>query len=221
MRQIQDAAWLRVAEQILTRLDYFDDVFSTFNYLAASAESTLVSVTFDTKNIPLLALIDVFHKAGVVEIQDNQLVFESEAARFFCNGGWIEMHVFDVVRQCRKIESQFQDIAFNLNVFRDGHGSKVRNEIDVAFLFNNRLFVIECKTMRFNGSSGKRSGSHSLYKLDTLRQVLGGTNAQSMLVSLNNLSRSDTRRANDLNISVCAGNQLLHLKDALLKMIRS
>lgn len=220
MRQIRKRAWLSVAGQILTRLDFFADAISSFNYLAASAESTLTSVTFNQRDKALRTLIDIFGTAGVVRVEKGRLVFDSEAERFFCNGGWIEMHVFDVVRQCRKIEPQIQDVAFSLNVFRDDHAGKVRNEIDVAFLFNNRLFVIECKTMTFKGSSGKRSGSHSLYKLDTLRQVLGGINAESMLVSLKALSVSDKRRALDLGISVCAGDQLLHLKDALLRMVR-
>ena len=220
LRQIQKRAWLSVAESILTQLDFFGDAISTFNYLASTAESSLTSVAYNPSDKALGALIDIFCAAGVVQVNQDRLVFESEAERFFCNGGWIEMHVFDVVRQCRKIDPQIQDVAYSVNVFRDEHGGKVRNEIDVAFLFNNRLFVIECKTMTFKGSSGKRSGSHSLYKLDTVRQVLGGIHAESMLVSLKPLSASDKRRARDLQISVCAGDQLLHLKDALLRMIR-
>ena len=168
----------------------------------------------------LKALIELFEQSGLLTVQERCLHFRDEPSRFLANGGWIECHVFDVVRQCKKNIPEIQDIAFGVKVSRVIDGKEVPNEIDVAFLCNNRLHIIECKTQLFKSGKRKQSGANTLYKLDTLAPLLGGLHARAMLVSFMDLPEYDVRRAHDLDIAVCAGRQLLHLKDHILQFIR-
>lgn len=159
-----------------------------------------------------MKLIERFETEGLLAWQDEGLRFPDEDARFYVNGGWLEDHVYSVLfglrtRMHHKGRS-IQDFGRNLEVSRRvGVGKElVRNELDVAFLADNRLYIIECKTQRFDrspGSSGK--GATALYKLDTLKDLLGGLQARAMLVSYRDLCSVDQQRAKDLNIRICSG----------------
>ncbi|MGH8499507.1 MAG: Card1-like endonuclease domain-containing protein, partial [Methylococcales bacterium] len=58
-----------------------------------------------------------------------------------------------------------QDIGRGLEPVRSRGKSDAANELDVVFLAENRLYVIECKTGNFNESE---KGDSALYKLNTL-----------------------------------------------------
>ena len=87
-----------------------------------------------------------------------------------------------------------------------------KNEIDVAILHNNRLFLIECKTRRFRGNQG--AGSKALYRMDSLK-IMGGITAQAMLASYRRLTTSHHRRAEDLKIDLIVGDELLNIEQRL------
>jgi hypothetical protein len=80
----------------------------------------------------------------------------------------------------------------------------------VAFLRNNRLHIIECKTANFTGGGGK-DATGALYKLGSLRDLMGGLQARAMLVSYRDFPDFDLNRAKDLGVHVCAGKKLLQL----------
>lgn len=221
IRHVANAKQLTLATDILTNIEQYASVLPTLNYLANTAQGSLVSSPLQNTHKDLLALIDAFEQAGQLSLKNNCLHFNDEATRFFVNGGWIELYVFDVIRQCRKQFAQIQDVAYSVNVYRDANGHEIPNEIDVAFLYNNRLHIVECKTMVFKSSKRRVSGANTLYKLDSLSDVLGGLHAKAMLVSFMKLPKHDWQRAKDLNIDVCAAEQLLHLKDYILDFINS
>lgn len=103
-------------------------------------------------------------------------------------------------------------LARNVEIAREGErGGAVRNELDVACLAENRLYVIECKTARPRADGSGGPGPEALYKLDTLRDLLGGLQARAMLVSYAELPDHVLRRAADLRIQVCAGGRLPEL----------
>ncbi len=218
-RSIEDGKVLSLAQSILLDREKFAAVLPTLNYLAKSAEHTLRSDIVPEKP-GLKALIALFIESGLLDYHEQRLIFRDEQARFLANGGWIECHVFDALRQCREKVPQIQDIAYGVNVRRFINGQDVPNEIDVAFLCNNRLHLIECKTLLFKSRKRKQSGANTLYKLDTLAPLLGGMHARAMLVSYMDLHEYDRRRAQDLEITICSGEQLLHLKENLLRFIR-
>jgi hypothetical protein len=87
----------------------------------------------------------------------------------------------------------------------------VPNEIDVACLAENRLYLIECKTRTWQGRDAGAAGNDALYRLDTLADLLGGLAARAMLVSYRDLPARVLRRAADLRVRVCAGARLSEL----------
>ena len=109
-----------------------------------------------------------------------------------------------------------QDVARNLAIAREtAAGEEVPNEIDVACLAENRLYLVECKTRGWKGPDAGAVGADALYRLDTLSDLLGGLQARAMLLSYRNLPQAVLRRASDLGIRVCAGPGLRNLPAVL------
>ena len=159
--------------------------------------------------------IDKLNLYEISSTTSSNLVFLNEAARFFVNGGWLELHV---ARAMERLAARHgaQGVARNLRVESAGHA---RNEIDVAALVHNRLYLIECKTRSMQGAGDAAGpGAEALYKLDSLT-ALGGLNTRGMAVSYQPLQPWDKQRAGDLRIKVIESGQLRHLDDHLAKWI--
>ena len=104
----------------------------------------------------------------------------------------------------------------NVQVTRKIGEKEVRNELDVATVVNNKLHIIECKT------KGMRDdGDDTLYKLESLRDLLGGLQARAMLVSFRPLRYNDITRAMDLGLGLIGPEELKdlrsHLREWLIK----
>lgn len=192
----------------------------TLNWLANRAEDSLVSPMLEPhqrRDQDLAELIDRFAEIGLLTLAGGRLRFPDEAARFIVNGGWLEEHVFSVLSELRREDRRIQDLARAVDIARqDARGALVRNELDVATLVENRLYLIECKTRswRQDGPNGG-PGAEALYRLDTLADLLGGLQARAMLVSYLDLPAHTSRRAADLRIRVCAGVRLPELRQHL------
>ena len=89
------------------------------------------------------------------------------------------------------------------------------NEIDIGMLKDNRLYIIECKTRRFTGQKNNGEGSEVLYKLDSLRDLIGGLQARAMLVSFNEIKNHDRNRAKELHINLCCYTDIRNLDEKL------
>ncbi len=86
----------------------------------------------------------------------------------------------------------------------------------MAALIDNRLHLIECKARKWTKTAPKAGpGADALYRLDTLKDLLGGLNARAMLVSYQALPDHDRQRAADLRIDVVAGRDLQRLREKL------
>ncbi|ADE15905.1 Domain of unknown function DUF1887 [Nitrosococcus halophilus Nc 4] len=187
---------------------------TTLNWAAAQAQKGLVSPPLNPaqrRNPLLLDLIGRFEEEGLLAWEGDGLRFPDEEARAYVNGGWFEDHVYGVIFGLRaRMQSKgrsIQDFGRHLQVSRRVGRELVRNELDVAFLADNRLYIIECKTQRFDNSApgpGSR-GAAALYKLDALKDLLGGLQGRAMLVTYQVLPPVDRQRARDLNIQVCSG----------------
>ena len=116
-----------------------------------------------------------------------------------------------------KKSTPIQDVGRGIDVEREVRHQPVSNELDVAFLANNRLYIIECKTRRFQNGS---AGSEALFKLDTLTDLLGGLQARGMLVSFQPLRDADLQRAADLRIEVCWGPDLIELTSRIERWVK-
>lgn len=188
--------------------------FATLNYLATTSRKTQrldVALSEKQKSYRELdMLIDDLCHAKLAEYQNGILTFRSETVRRFANGEWLEWYVHHVVNDIRSKLLTIQDLSLNVQVYRQRGDNEVRNELDVATVVNNKLHIIECKTKGM-----ANDGDDTLYKLESIRDLLGGLQARAMLVSFRPLRHHDVTRATDLGLALIGPEQLPNLKEHL------
>lgn len=201
-----------LTETLLTGINRYANELGTLNYLAYMADNPSLSVDIENgpQSKPLLwELLELFESTGLCRIDGHRLRFSDADARFIVNGGWLELHTYGLCLNLKKALN-IQDIACNISIQRQPVGkTPVKNEIDVGLIKANRLHLIECKTKQFEKSADV------LYKLDSLRDLIGGLQAKALLVSFNDPGKATRARARDLNIAVCCKTDLKHLQQHL------
>jgi hypothetical protein len=211
-----------LTDWLVKNVGAYSKPLATLNWLAREAEKGLVTPRLESwqlRDRGLHELIGRFADARVLNRRGQSLRFPDEEARFYVNGGWLEEHVFGVLFNLRADLPQIQDVARSVELVRETARGEVPNEIDVACLADNRLYLIECKTRQWRGKSAGTAGAQALYRLDTLSDLLGGLQARAMLVSYRDLLPYDRQRAADLGIAVCAGGALRNLRARLAEWI--
>ncbi|MFV0575135.1 MAG: Card1-like endonuclease domain-containing protein [Vibrio sp.] len=187
---------------------------ATLNYLATTCrkeqkldvELTEKQQGYKELDMLISDLVDI----KLATYENGVLTFFNEDARRFSNGEWLENLVHSTVRQIQDELPTIQDHSLNVQVYRESGGREVRNELDVATVVNNKLHIIECKT------KGMRDdGDDTLYKLESLRDLLGGLQARAMLVSFRPLRHNDISRAQDLGLALIGPDELKDLKTYL------
>ncbi|UXI00269.1 DUF1887 family protein [Photobacterium sp. TY1-4] len=187
---------------------------ATLNYLATTCrKEQKLDVALSEKQQgykELGILLKDLEETGLASYKNGILTFKHEEARRFANGEWLENLVHSTVRAIQNELPTIQDHSLGVQVYRQIGDREVRNELDVATVVNNKLHIIECKT------KGMRDdGDDTLYKLESLRDLLGGLQARAMLVSFRPLRHHDLVRAQDLGLAIIGPEQLgdlqLHL----------
>lgn len=211
----------QLTEELVLQAGSLQEALGKLNWYAHQCEGQdRLEVTVESADLGhagFAALIGKFADAGACRLEGGRLRFPDEEARFFCNGGWLELHVAATLEGLRD-RAGLQDLAAGLKVrtldnrLRGDAGS---NELDVVFLVRNRLHIVECKTRSFRE---RHSAAEAVYKLDALT-AMGGLNTRGMLVSYRNLSDGDRQRAQDLGIRTVVGSALANLRDELLRWI--
>lgn len=204
---------------LVQHIRHYAPALGSLNYLAAQAENAqLRSPDIGRElnsNHNFWALVELFEHAGLVSKQGSALVFAEENARFIVNGGWLELHAYACCLNLKK-QLNIQDVSRGIEVERTQGARKVLNELDVALLKNNRLHLLECKTKRYSGQNIKHDeGAEVLYKLDSLKDLLGGLQARAMLVSFRELNKHNKARADELKIDYCCHHDLKFLQEKL------
>lgn len=213
-------------DALINKVSRYSSALGVLNYYAALAteRARLTSIPMTTEQMQrdvVCELLELFSVHGLLRVDPGcRLVFSDEDARFYVNGGWLEEHVFGVVNGLRLKFPTIQDLGRSLVMEWDVKGSPVTNELDVAFLADNRLHLIECKTKRFDKELSPESQlAATLYKLDTLRDYLGGDGARAMLVSYRSLDNRSRMRASEFGINICDGQGIQQLESVLVKWI--
>lgn len=203
---------------LISHIGTYDKHLAQLNYMAmmASKDNRYALDHHQVKNQGLLTVLGQFEAAGMLTLRGRKLKFTDANARFYCNGGWLENHVFSLVYGMRKSRPHIVDVAKGLHVVR--HNGTVKNEIDVAAMSHNRLHVIECKTRKFSKSDDDNSAANTaIYRLDTLKTFAGGISSKAMLVSYQPLNSYSLSRAEDLGIYCCSHTQLKQLDHHLYR----
>ncbi|MGC8706552.1 MAG: Card1-like endonuclease domain-containing protein [Desulfurella sp.] len=138
------------------------------------------------------AIKDLKNYCGITQEELDQFDFRSKETIDFFTGGWFEYYVFDQIKTL-----PVDDISCNIKIEND---RDVSNELDVVFIINNDLHIIECKT-----GEVKDYIEDVIYKSGQLRQNFG-LSAKSHLVILNppssEISQEKKQRANSIGINL-------------------
>jgi hypothetical protein len=204
---------------LIANIGAYAPALSSLNWYAASADNRHLrsqELSRDLNgNHAFWELVKVFEAAGLLHQEGNRLGFKDEEARFIVNGGWLELHAYACCLNLKK-SLGIQDVARSVEVSRQQRHNQVLNELDVALLKDNRLYLLECKTKGFSGNDRKHDeGAEVLYKLDSLRDLLGGLQAKAMLVSFKELNKHNRHRAKELKIEYCCHQDLKFLEEKI------
>ena len=83
----------------------------------------------------------------------------------YLTGGWFEEYVYNLVREHIQLDND--KIGLSVQISR----AKTQNEFDVMFVYENILYVIECKTALKD--DGRNLLNDTLYKLSALKKDFG------------------------------------------------
>ena len=113
----------------------------------------------------------------------------------YLTGGWFEEYVYYLIKTCINPD----DIAIGVHI--DGITEiKHNNELDVCFIKNNQLFVIECKS----GINSDSMFNEIVYKVSALKEVLLGLDCNSYIFSLKKDPTGDLKKvAKYMGITFC------------------
>lgn len=204
---------------LITQVGSLEKPLAQLNWLGQKAEEqkrlnvTLSPDQQDSRGLE--ALFRIFQDAGVLTVEGDKLTFADEAERSFAKGGWLELHVFRSVNALSG-ELGLRDKAANLQV---QDMDKVRNELDVAFMAKNRLFVIECKIARMDKPEAPKAND-TLFKLAEICRRVGGLGTRGMLASYRPLGEAEKRLAGALRIELVCGPELARLDEKIRNWVR-
>lgn len=138
--------------------------------------------------------------------------FTHEQGMNFVDGTWLEFYAEACVTRLASQSALLHDVARGLLV-RKRSGDlidPITNELDVTFLFDNALYLIECK-------SGKQDRIvNDLHRLETLRDQLGGIRGRALLLALQPPGAGNQRRAAAMGIHLCVGYEALGQLEGLI-----
>ena len=99
----------------------------------------------------------------------------------YFSGGWFEEYVYDKIKSLKG--KYIDDVKLNIKLLEKsrevGDEPEVKNELDVVFIANNSLHVIECKS----GNLANQDWTNTFYKVALLNRRFG-LSANSYIVSL-------------------------------------
>ena len=214
MRPSAEPRHTQLIKTLIGQVGSLETALGELNFLAQTAKGApdlAARLTREQQGSPgLESLLRNFADAKVLQVENNSIHFATEPDRKFANGEWLEHYVYQTVEALQG-ELHVRDKAANLVVTsEDG----VKNELDVAFLAKNRLFIIECKTARMDGERAGKAND-TLFKLAEIHRRVGGLGARGMLASYRQLADSEKALAKALNITVVTGGELVRLDHKL------
>ena len=120
----------------------------------------------------------------------------------YITGGWFEEYVYQKVKNENNIIDE--NIALNVQINKGND----HNELDVAYIKNNQLHVIECKSF-LDGKEGDKILNDALYKLNAIMKSKFGIDAVSYLYTQSFINKeSALNRASEFGIKIIDGNRL-------------
>lgn len=211
----------RVLKELVYMCDTFQDEIRTLNgYVAPlrNARSFPLKISVkksDYGNPNFIAILELFRRHDILRHHDGFIELPDLESVEFVSGGWLEEYVFYVVDSLPVTDVRM-GVEVKWDVVKSTH---TMNEYDVVFTHKNRLFLIECKTKRFEGTDTERYGDEPIYKLESLRDAAGGVYGKGMLVSYQRLTDAQRIRLSANRLAFCDGSELKNLKNKILEWV--
>ena len=160
------------------------------NYLAAEVKKHQ-----DVKTNLILETLESLNWIKVYPSHDSSLLniqFSNEKIRRFLNGIWLEIY----------IERQLKAVLPSVRIYRGlkAQSHKFRNELDIVFFYDNKVYIIEAKTLDFEIAGNEKQDV--INKLSTVKKNFGGLNARAALVSFLDVPPELISRATKENIAM-------------------
>ncbi len=87
-------------------------------------------------------------------------------------GGWFEEWLYNFLKTKLNLKAHQIGLNLKLKSRKSVRRTESDNEIDIAFVYNNKLFIWECKVYYTRSATGKKIGE-AVYKVSSLRNTLG------------------------------------------------
>jgi hypothetical protein len=162
------------------------------------------------------SITSLFATHNMLVLNEKSITFPSLPSVEFASGGWLEEHVFNVVSSL-----PVTDLRMGVKVKWDEQGPKPpTNEYDVLFTHHDQLYLIECKTKRFEGTDRGAGNEDPIYKLESLKDTAGGLYGKGMLVSYKRLTDVQKKRLKAYRLEYCDNTDLKNLKERIRQWIK-
>lgn len=208
---------LELIQVLITGIDKLQPAIGSMNYHLQKAEDArCLSFIKPDADPNFDQALRLFIDARILRVNHEKVEIEGSEALAFAKGGWMEHHVFNTVSTLQG-PLAIRDKACNLKVME--RQTQVENELDVAFLVQNRPFVIECKTSRVDNPKSTKANDQ-LFKLSEVCRRVGGLGTRSMFVSYRALKDAETKLARALGIEAVSGVELLRLRERIQNWVK-
>ena len=159
-------------------------------------------------------LTHLSHETGLFKLKAQTIEWDSEQDRAFIAGGWIECLTANFLTG-----EEYRDISLSVEIAKGTQRIKAKTyqEIDVMAMQQQKLVMIECKTVNWKSEKNRTSkASDAIYKLSALGDI-GGLNSKPIFVSLYDLPDAAKTRAAEHGIHIVAGQSAIsNLKQKLM-----
>jgi len=215
--------WLETIQQrkqmtkyLAKNITQIDGLIGALNYLSHKALDedknkglVLAKPTQNLKREPRKDWAKALNKlaeAGLLKwSKGTEITFLDVDKTRYIGGIWLEEYVYVVAK-----DGNPDDIASGVKISWD-NSQKTHNELDLVMVHNNRMLIIECKTMRFGRD--KQKDSDVLYKVDSLGDDLKGLYGDIWLVNARDSHSGMRDRAKDRRITIIEPSDLTKLRD--------
>lgn len=209
-----------LTQELVRGKNRYADTLSHFYAILSRVGENVLKISLDEKADykGMADLLGMFEQNHLLRLEAGKMVFPDLEAKKYCHGGWFEEHVFEQVKSIPDV----QDCALGVKVQNtQTKGAKSQNELDVVALYNNAMYVIECKTRKLAGKKEYENRTDDdLYKLNTHKD-LGGLFTKVAFVSYLELSPPSRARATDNGIKVVEKSNLEGMRTELEKWMKA
>lgn len=162
-------------------------------------------------------LLDLACDCNLLNYKNKTIQFTSVQARDYVGGIWLEEYIFHVVKNIDGV----QDCAMGVQIDDWERTGTKRNELDIAIMFNNTLYIIECKTRNYlTDKIDNNKKNEPVYILDSLKK-LGGIGTKLAMISYRGVEDFVSKRAKGADIVLWQKNDLQGLVKHLNKWIKN